>query len=526
MLKNVYLILLFIILAGCAAQAPPGGGPEDKTPPAILDVYPPVNTVNMGLNESIIIRFSEPVQAATIRRSITLFPLNTTAINLKIRRNRIVVSPQNSWEENTVYSLVMDRNILDMRGNAIEQPLVYKFSTGSKIPVGEIQGNIPNFTLKDRILIGLARGIHDPDSVFSHLSYLTESNVEGFYRFTAIPPGTYTLAGIVDHDRSKTYTPDFDDLVLPEILSVDMTDSASFTIDLGIVRGHFKPAKYIRGDNLYPGMTRLIFSKPLNKQTSGDDFLINGKPADTLRIVKNDVYLYHSPVENSIIMNTKVLRDTLSVQTGPFSDTLSVKAFRDTTGVIRWEENRLILEPPIQPDSLTVVAMTVADTTARILFSHIPGIYGPVGKWKDKNFKGKLWVKAPIPDELPQIRVWEDTVSVTYKADSDSGRLIIEIPNKTDQNIGFILQGGKRRYEKFTGSSSICVFENVFAGEYSLWYYLDKNDNNRRDAGWLSPYIPPEILRKAADKIQIRARWDTEITFMFDSDDRIKRDYN
>ena len=336
MIKNFYLILLIIALAGCAAQAPPGGGPEDKTPPIIQDVSPPAETVNMDLKESIHIRFSEPVQPSTIHRSISLFPLNTTDINLKIRRNRIVVSPQVSWDENTVYTLVLDRNILDLRGNAIENPLVYTFSTGSTIPVGEIRGIIPNYNEKDRILIGLAKGVLTPDSVFSHLSYLTESNVDSRYGFTAIPPGTYTISGIVDHDRSKTYTPDFDDLVLPEILSVEMTDSASLSIDLGIVRGNFKPAKYIRGDNLFPRMTLLKFSKPLSMKTPASYFRINGMRADTLRIIKNDVFLYHSPIKDSlIILETQVLTDTMSVRTGPFSDTLAVKAFKDSTGVIR-----------------------------------------------------------------------------------------------------------------------------------------------------------------------------------------------
>lgn len=527
MYKNIYLILFFLALAGCAAQAPPGGGPEDKKPPTILDLSPPAETVNMNLNESIHIRFSEPVQASTIRRSITLFPLNSTEINLKIRRNRIVVSPQSSWDENMVYTLVLDRNILDMRGNAIEQPLVYTFSTGSRIPVGEIKGLIPNYHEKDRILIGLAKGVLTPDSVFSHLSYLTESDTDGRYNFKSIPPGTYTIAGIVDHDRSKTYTPDFDDLVLPEILTVDMTDSASFSIDLGIVRGNFKPAKFIRGDNLFPRMTRLKFSKPLNLNTPVSHFLINGKQVDTLRIVKSDVFLYHTPVEDSlIILHTQALSDTMSVRTEPVSDTLSVKTFKDTSGVIRWEDNRLILEPPILRDTLIVTALTAADTTEQRLFSQIPGIYLLLGTWKDKNFSGKLAVKVPVPDELPQIRSWEDTVAVTYKADSDSGRLIIEIHNKNNQKIGFILQGGKRRYEKITGVSSICVFENVFAGNYSLWYYPDRNNNGQRDAGWLSPYIPPEIPKKVADNIQIRARWDTEIELMIDSDNKLKMYYN
>jgi len=527
MLKHFYLILLLFVLAGCAAQAPPGGGPEDKTAPAILDVFPPANTVNMDLKGSINIRFSEPVQASTIRRSITLFPLNTTDINLKIRRNRIVVSPLNSWDENTVYTFVIDRNVLDLRGNAIEQPLVYTFSTGSTIPVGDILGEIPNFNEKDRVLIGLARGIMNPDSVFSRLSYLTESGINGRYRFTAIPPGTYTIAGIVDHDRSKTYTPDFDDLVLPEILIVNMTDSASFSIDLGIVRGNFKTAKYVRGDNLYPRMTTLKFSKPLNMDTPAAHFRINGNPPDTLRIVKNDVYLYHSPIKDSlIILNTQVLTDTMLVQCGPFADTLTVKTLKDTTGIIRWEDNRLFLEPPISPDSLDVVALTPGDTTEQWLFSCVPGIYKPGGNWKNKNFSGKLVVNVPLTDELPQIRTWEDTISVTYKADSDSGRLILLIHNMRDQNFGFILQSGKRKYELICGNTTTCIFENVFAGEYSLWYYPDSNNNGRRDSGWLSPYIPPEILRKVADKIQIRARWDTEIQLMTDSDNRVKNHSN
>lgn len=517
MCKNSILGILFLFLAGCAAQAPPGGGPEDKTAPEFISADPPNESVRIPVNQSLTFTFSETIRPASVRTSFTLFPLNSTETRMKIRRNRVTVSPDEDWDDDRVYTLVFNRSIQDLRGNNLEEAVSYTFTTGPKIPQGEISGQVPNYGKKDRVLIGLAPGIWRPDSVFNHLSYLTETDKDGKYHFNAVPPGEYTISGIVDHDQSKSYSPVFDDLVLPETLHTLITDSTEIRIDLGIVRGNFVPMKYITGKNVFPSMTQLKFTKVLSPKTQSGSFIINDFPVDTFRIVEKDVWLYHGTIEDSIYrFHINLLADTLGVVAGPFSDTLNVNTFTDTLGRVLWQDNCLVLEPPVRLDTLAVTTLTPGDTLERVMVSLIPGRFEPALTWRTNDFNGRIAVSVPVPAEYSSILRWTDTVSVRYKADSDSGRCILHVPDMKEASAGFILTGKPGRYEKTISPPGTCIFENVFAGEYTLWYYPDRNGNGRQDHGWIWPYRPPEIARPLMKEIQIRARWDTEMNINFE----------
>jgi hypothetical protein len=148
-----------------------------------------------------------------------------------------------------------------------------------------------------------------------------------------------------------------------------------------------------------------------------------------------------------------------------------------------------------------------------------PGRFGPAYSWKGRDFSGKLAVRIPLSEAYPSILQWTDTVTVRYQAESDSGRFILHVPDMDEKQVGFILSGKKGRYEKSVSPPGTCIFENVFAGEYSLWYYPDRNGNGRQDFGWVWPYSPPEIARPLLKEIQIRARWDTETDLHIDSDE-------
>lgn len=511
--KHIWCFILVLFLAGCAAQAPPSGGPEDKTPPELVSIYPENEALNVPVDQSITFTFSETINPSNVQISLTLFPLNTTEISLKIRRNRVTISPKTQWDNEKVYSLIFNRSIQDLRGNNLEEPIVYTFSTGSYIPQGSITGSVPNFTPKDRVLIGLAEGEWRPDSVFNHLSYLTEVDKEGKYQFQAIPPGVYTLSGIVDHDKSKSYSPTFDDLALPETLIVTMTDSTRSVIDLGIVRGNFVPVNYITGKNLFPTITALKFTKQISAENSPTSFIINDFPADTFRSEGNDVYIYHPMIKDSIYsLYIITLKDTLGVVGGPFLDTLLVTTFNDTVGKLLWRDNTLILEPPIKCDTLNVTLLTTSDTLEHYMISQFPGRFIPDKRWGITDFSGRLVVNVPLPEDYPSVIRWSDTLSIKYQAEREGGRFILHVPESFEDKVGFILTGEPRRYQNTLETPGTCIFENVLAGEYSLWYYLDKNKNSRQDYGWMDPYQPPEIARPLLQNIQIRARWDTEIT--------------
>ena len=53
---------------------PPPGGPLDKTPPRVIDTVPADDSVRVGLDTPIRIRFSEAMDRRSVERGVICFP--------------------------------------------------------------------------------------------------------------------------------------------------------------------------------------------------------------------------------------------------------------------------------------------------------------------------------------------------------------------------------------------------------------------------------------------------------------------
>ena len=69
------LIFLFasLLLIKCANQLPPPGGPVDRVPPEVLEVYPPNGTTNFD-DDHLEITFSECIDKMSIMNALFISP--------------------------------------------------------------------------------------------------------------------------------------------------------------------------------------------------------------------------------------------------------------------------------------------------------------------------------------------------------------------------------------------------------------------------------------------------------------------
>ena len=72
-MKQHILIVIVLLLSGCAGQRPPEGGPVDSVPPEIISVYPAPNTVNFSDNK-VALEFSEYVDRRSTEEAIFISP--------------------------------------------------------------------------------------------------------------------------------------------------------------------------------------------------------------------------------------------------------------------------------------------------------------------------------------------------------------------------------------------------------------------------------------------------------------------
>ena len=112
-------------MAGCARSVFPPGGPLDTIPPKILVVTPADSTVQVARDAGVELMFSEPMDHATVRDGIRVYPPpGRPRLDWSGRRVRV------TWDEpladSTTYVLLVSGQARDERGVPMGQPITVR----------------------------------------------------------------------------------------------------------------------------------------------------------------------------------------------------------------------------------------------------------------------------------------------------------------------------------------------------------------------------------------------------------------
>lgn len=137
-----FLIASFLtVLAGCAVQSRPQGGPKDETPPSIVKMIPARGELNFTESKAEIV-FDEYIQGSKLRGNIiTSPPLDGLEFEIAGKKLKL------SWDEgqlleNTTYRISMGDEIGDLNENNKYTNLEVVWSTGSFIDSMQLGGEI------------------------------------------------------------------------------------------------------------------------------------------------------------------------------------------------------------------------------------------------------------------------------------------------------------------------------------------------------------------------------------------------
>ena len=90
-MKKLYPLAMLIIL-GCAAVAPPPGGPVDDIPPTLTAVEPPSGTVRISSGFTVQLTFSERLDENTNASLIRVLPALSEQPEVKLKKNVLEVT--------------------------------------------------------------------------------------------------------------------------------------------------------------------------------------------------------------------------------------------------------------------------------------------------------------------------------------------------------------------------------------------------------------------------------------------------
>jgi Bacterial Ig-like domain len=197
------------LLAACANQGDPPGGPPDTAPPSVVTVHPDSGAVVADWNHDAVIQFDEVIDEMAaaggggagisgLAQKVMLSPV-VGDVRVSWGRTRISVKPKEGWKPGRVYRLELLPGIIDLRRNVLKKGRLIVFSTGPAIGHASLTGTALQW-VEQRTLVGaVIEAVPLPDSV----GYLTVSDSAGRFHLDALTPGRYLVYATADQNNNR-----------------------------------------------------------------------------------------------------------------------------------------------------------------------------------------------------------------------------------------------------------------------------------------------------------------------------------
>ncbi len=519
--------LFFSFLIACARQMPPPGGPLDKTPPRVVDTVPADDSVRVGLDTPIRIRFSEAMDRRSVERALFISPQGAEEFDFKWRGDVLEVRSSGGLQADRTYLITVGQESADEWRNRMRASYSFGFATGDRLNRGELNGRV----LKSKEERGQVfvwaydlSVVTAPDPRSDRPTYVTQPDEAGHFVLPRLGSGDYRIFAFGDRNNDRTYSSG-DLLALPPG-DVVLTDERRIRLgDLKLaVRDTSAPALVAART---PDQQHVLmrFDEPvrvLGVEISGLSVLeIYQDPADS-----SGVGLITEPQTQGAKYKARV-------------DVADRWGNRDTADVmVRGDGTRDRRAPEVLVRIPAENAEHVLPTAViRMLFSDAMRVDAVSDFWVASDStvvpQGRFEWVAPnhlvfIPDSL-----W--TSGETIRLIGNRERLLDIGGNVLSEPISFVFSvmdtAALGHISGTTSSLDMVIWveglthdffreqvlqdttfslTNLLPGTYRISGYLDRDRNGQWMSGQVHPFVPAEPLIVQADTVEVRARWETE----------------
>ena len=200
--------VVLVILSACARQAPPPGGPEDRTPPRMLAATPEQNATRVPVSTRPQFTFSEKIDRVSFEGAFFVSPpvQGEKKIRFRWRGKQVeVIFPDSLYAPRT-YVITIGTDVRDLHGNRLASAFSLAFSTGDSIDAGEIRGKIfhdkPAGVL---IMAYVLSPAHEPNPAVDFADYLTQVGEQGDFSLSHLNDGKYRIFALDDRSSDRLY---------------------------------------------------------------------------------------------------------------------------------------------------------------------------------------------------------------------------------------------------------------------------------------------------------------------------------
>jgi hypothetical protein len=540
--------ILSLLLAGCAGQRLPEGGPVDTNPPEIVSVFPQPGSTGFG-GSSILFEFSEYVDRRTTEEAVFISP-NIEEKEFDWSGKEMEIIFHEELRKNTTYVVTIGTDVTDIRaGNRMAKAFTLSFSTGPTIDKGMIEGKV--FDEKPDGVMIFSYRLNDirPDTLNPAVTkpdYLSQAGKNGEFFLKNIAPGSYRLFAVRDDYRNLLYEPEVDAAGTTGDITLTLNDTLRTGVQFILAKEDTTPPRLAQVQAADERHVHVQFSEEMDsasimtnaftitdtvfttslpvsglypRDESQKNFTLLTAPqrADELYVlsvrgVKDRAQHPIHPSANAKQFNSSAAKDTIP----PF---LASSSVRDASAKIFPDERISLtfseaLRQPLADTAIivrrskdsTVVPLTLS---FRTLASVVLQPKKPWGTGEQYSLQVK-W--NSIADQFGNAGK-DTTTAVMFTADDPENYGSIEgnfagYPAASTVILTENILDKKQLPKKAVANASgAFLFERLPEGRYVLKAFDDVNGNRRHDAGTVYPYTMAERFTNYSDTIRVRPRW-------------------
>jgi len=541
--KIIVLIGASIILFQCANQLPPPGGPVDKVPPEVLEVYPSNGTINFN-DDHFEIFFSEYIEKLSIMDALFISP-EIKNIGYDWSGTSVEITFDDTLKENTTYSVSIGSGIQDLNNkNNLAKAINFAFSTGAKLDVGQIVGRVYDKDPNGVMVFAYMKTDTFANPIVEKPKNISQVGENGEFRYLGLANGTYRVFAVKEENKNRIYNVGEDmygapfqeitltdtdslfeglnfrltkeDTLAPYITSVTMTDRNHILIEYS---ENIDSSK-VTNDNFFvvdSTNQKVIFTKHFfeTNQTKHEYFVT---VEDSLNEEGN-----HFIVAENIFdkYGNEMVYDAFDFVVSTTPDTIAPSFKKIETG---FEQNKLDYKDPTFilnfNDGITsnsfkeVVAMKYKENYYSF----------DIFKIDDASYQIKILNKLK-PSKKIELSIDNsklvdaagnmlDTI-YTVEIETISGREFSGVSGRVEiseenENIVVVLVGidkGGNTYFTPGEPDQTYQFERVLPGNYLIWCFIDSDKDGKFNFGSVEPFDFSEKFYSYPDTLTLKARW-------------------
>ena len=512
-------------MSTCANVKRPTGGPDDKTPPQVVNEYPPNFSTNFS-SRSISITFDEWVELNDIYNQLIISPPLSERPEVRLKKRTLFVEFQEELLPNTTYSLSFGEGVRDYRASNPASDLRYVFSTGSELDSLIVSGKVEDaYTNKglEGVKVMLYDQLEDSIPVQEKPLYFGISDAGGNYTIPYLKEGQYRVVALIDENAN--YLVDEEEVfgwMNEWVNPMDSMSNSLPSIKLSLPKmSNVYVSDYMRDSTGYVGVVLnqevdSLLLKPIDSAFAGQQFQPEKNDTSFFWMTDIDHYgegelvVYHGPVA----------LDTIQILSDPRAGKRNLKISGpgyqvNHTKPIELDGSRILEKPDTSLVEFLIdsvqhpFAVQQKDPYTWLLDSELS---------YNRNYRLTL-----LPGAIKSREGWShDTLAYSFKTYDVEyyGALDFAIEG-LDSSATHIFQleedGVGIRYEILINSDTTLSFPQMEPGKFVVRLINDENDNGIWDPGDYWSDRQPERVLYFPDNIQVRSNWVQELNWVIES---------